>query len=207
MPLPLILALAGLCLLFVRDCIVLSTAEAQPPVLEGGAHHALAQQAPAEQSGASLESALLDRLRLPSGRPLRHCARRRGGCEGYAHFLALAFREAGAAWEVDPWLLAAVATRESSLVEEAHGSAGERGIMQLHPRSPAGIRAHRECASAPSDCTTIEIALAAELLAHGVARCGSELAALGYYNSGRCNAESPYARSVIQRRADLRGAP
>lgn len=155
----------------------------------------------------SLESALLSRLRLPSGRPLRHCAHRRGGCDGYAHELGVMFRGSAAAWDVDPWLLAAIAARESSLVEDAYGSAGEQGIMQLHPRSPAGIEARRLCRGADrSTCLWAQIDQAAQMLARGVQLCGGESAALGYYNSGHCS-ETAYSRSVLHLRDRLRGAP
>lgn len=201
-PASLLLALAGLACLFARDCLMLR-ARAQPALERAGdpTEH-VAPQTRLGQVAGSLESALLIRLRLPSGRDMRHCRMR--GCDAYAHRLALTIRDAAAQWEVDPFLLAAIAVRESSLVETARGAAGEHGVMQLHPRSPAGLQAARECRIAPSDCTAIEVGLAAELVARSLQLCGSEAAALGRYHRGRCGADD-YARSILRIRDELRG--
>jgi soluble lytic murein transglycosylase-like protein len=135
---------------------------------------------------------------------MRHCARRAGGCEAWAARLAAQFMVSARAWELDEWLLAAIAARESSLVETARGALGERGIMQLAPHSPAGLRVQHECGDAP--CLAIEVDAAAELLARSIALCGSEASALARYNSGRCSAEgSPYARSVLRLRDAMKG--
>lgn len=194
--------------LFEHALHIGSHAHAQPPALERagrvGAAETVSGQRPAlVGSAGSLERALLVHLRLPSGRQLRHC---RPGCEEHAHRLALAFREAGAAWSVDPWLLAAVAVRESSLRVDALGRAGERGIMQIHPRSRAGLELARRCRAA-CDHVHESADVAAELLARSLQLCGSEASALARYNAGRCSPDgSPYARSILRIRDRLRGA-
>jgi soluble lytic murein transglycosylase-like protein len=119
--------------------------------------------------------------------------------------VALEIREAAAAWSVDPYLVAAIAVRESGLQGRAR-SQSCRGIMQLHERSRHGIEAARRCRAEPERCTAIEIDVATEHLARSIAICGDEASALGRYHRGRCGADD-YARSVLRLRDELRGAP
>lgn len=131
-----------------------------------------------------------------------HCRASSRGCEGRARHLAGEMVRAGRAHGVDPWLLGAIALRESGLNPMAVGAAGETSIMQIHPRGRAGDRLARACSRAPSRCTSAAIWLAAEMLAGAMERCGSEAAALGAYNSGRCGA-GDYSRRVLARRDRL----
>lgn len=128
-----------------------------------------------------------------------HCRTAPGGCEARLRAIALEMIRAGRAHGVDPWLLAAMAYRESGLNPDAIGAVGEVGVLQLHPRSARGRRALAACARAPSRCTAAVIWLAAEGLAASIARCGSEPAALGAYNRGHCGVTS-YSRRVLRQR-------
>ncbi len=69
---------------------------------------------------------------------VRHCRDAQAGCparlEAFSHY----FEEAGIRYNIDPWLLAAMAFRESSLNPFATGALGERGLLQMHPKSPWG---------------------------------------------------------------------
>lgn len=178
----------------------------------------------------ALEDALLSRLRYRGGRYVRHCREVNGGCEAHVQRSVQLFVEWGHHYDVDPYLLAAIAFRESGLDPGAIGGAGERGQMQIHPRSPAGLElSRRGCANAPSRavaprCASAEVELAAGLLAQGLDRCGAdsrprvrEARALTWYNSGHCEPRGtgprqarepgppPYARSVLRLRDALRG--
>lgn len=128
-----------------------------------------------------------------------HCRTAPGGCEARLRAIALEMIRAGRAHGVDPWLLAAMAYRESGLNPDAIGAVGEVGVLQLHPRSARGRRAIAARARAPSRCTAAVIWLAAEGLTASLARCGSEPAALGAYNRGHCGATSYSARVLRQR--------
>ena len=63
-----------------------------------------------------------------------HCRRARVACRARVVALARVRARAGVRHDVDPFLLAAMALRESGLNPFAEGAAGERGIVQLHPR-------------------------------------------------------------------------
>lgn len=157
----------------------------------------------------SLEQALVRTVSVNEGRhPIAHC---RAGSAGWARCVerigafAAAFRASGEVHGIDPWLLAAIAVRESGLNPQARGPAGELGIMQLHPRGVGrGMEprlARRQCAS-PEACQLEVVDRAARELAACLARCGGEAEALGCYNSGRCE-RTEYSERVLRRRAEL----
>jgi hypothetical protein len=172
-----------------------------------------AQPAPAvvvqARAPSALEAALLESLRLPHVRPdgtrayIAHCRLAREGCEERMRRIAALLELKGQQYRVDPWLLAAIMLRESGGNPDARGDVGELGLMQLHPRSPWGREALRECTRAPRDCDSIVIDGAARLLGAAIERCGSEADALGLYNTGRCG-ETSYSRAVLARRDALR---
>lgn len=152
-----------------------------------------------------LADAIETRLTLPGGGYVRHCRRAEGGCRARAERLAELFLEAGERYGVDPWLLAAMAAKESGMDSSAVGRVGELGLMQLHPRSPWGRRALRRVrAGEPADAVVVDEAAA--LLAAAIARCTEIDAALGAYNSGRCG-PNRYAERVLRIRAAMEGTP
>lgn len=151
-----------------------------------------------------LAAAIEARMQLPGGGFVRHCRRAPGGCEARAQRLAALFTAAGERHSVDPWLLAAMSVKESGLDSSARGAVGELGLMQLHPRSPWGRRAHARCRS--EDCDAAVVDEAAGLLAAAIARCGELGAALGAYNTGRCGPNG-YARRVLAIRASMMRTP
>lgn len=149
----------------------------------------------------ALRRAILERLRI--GRTyVSHCRSARGGCEVRAAQFARWFVLAGERYHVDPWLLVAMAMRESSMDPNARGEVGEFGLMQLHPYSAVGYRTRMECKRAPSDCTWLVILAAAEQLARNVKACGNVEIGLGAYNSGKC-VGSDYAVRVLRERDAL----
>jgi hypothetical protein len=154
---------------------------------------------------AALTSVLVEHFRLGSGHFVLHCRRAHGGCEARARRMAALFVHAGRDHDVDPWLLTAIALRESGGNPDAIGARGEAGLMQLHPQSRAGRLAAQLCAETPAHCPAIQIDGAARVLRASIDACGSEAAALGRYNTGRCG-ENAYAVSVLARRDRMRGA-
>jgi hypothetical protein len=157
----------------------------------------------------ALREALLNRVevwRRSDGRAqyVAHCERAPVGCMLRVSAFARWFVRAGERHRVDPWLLAAMAVRESSLNPSARGSVGEFGLMQLHPYSSVGYKTRAECKRAPSDCTWLVIDAAAELVASSLKRCGDISRALTAYNRGACG-DSFYARQVLRERERLVG--
>jgi hypothetical protein len=157
---------------------------------------------------AALTSVLLEHFRLGSGHYVLHCRRAHGGCEARARRMAALFVRAGRDHDVDAWLLAAIALRESGGNPDAIGARGEIGLMQLHPQSRAGRLAAQLCAETPAHCPAIQIDGAARVLRASIDTCGSVDGALARYNSGACDSErgAAYARAVLARLERLRGA-
>jgi hypothetical protein len=147
--------------------------------------------------------------------PAYHCRRAQGGCDArlleFAHYL----QDAGERFEVDPWLLAAMAFRESSLNPFAVGAIGERGILQLHPRGSKtkNVRFVKDqwyrdrCKNQLGACQREVVDRAAMMLASSLEKCGGDLeGALGMYNAGRCGANPRYAERVLAERQRLKRA-
>jgi hypothetical protein len=144
-----------------------------------------------------------------------HCRRASEGCDRrlfeFAHYL----KDAGERNGIDPWLLAAMAFRESGLNPFAVGQVGELGILQLHPRSPASknVRFVKDawyrlrCKREPGACQREIVDRAAELLARSLVLCGGDIdRALSAYNTGRCGGNTSYARRVHSEVAWLKNA-
>lgn len=144
--------------------------------------------------------------------PAYHCRRAKGGCDArlleFAHYL----KDAGDRFELDPWLLAAMAFRESGLNPFAVGTVGERGILQLHPKNPTvkKIRFVRDewyrtrCKNRIGACQKEVIEHAAHMLASSLRKCGGNMEdALGMYNTGRCGGSHRYAERVFVERGAM----
>jgi hypothetical protein len=131
---------------------------------------------------------------------------------------------------IDPWLLAAMAFRESALNPFAVGGVIEGGIMQINPCRPdlpdavrdfvgpcprsteadaetRRARAERfrhRCALVLGECQEPIVEYAAGLMERALVRCaGSEEHALTVYNGGPCG-PSDYATRVLRERERLR---
>jgi Transglycosylase SLT domain len=152
-----------------------------------------------------------------SGRsiPIYHCRQAREGCDQrlteFAHYIV----DAGAKNGVDPWLLAAMAFRESGMNPWVVGAVGELGILQLHPKNPRtkSVRFVRDayyrarCRKEAGACQREVVDRAAEILARSLAMCDGDLyRALGMYNSGKCGGNKPYADRILLERDKLKDA-
>lgn len=140
---------------------------------------------------------------------IQHCREAREGCPGRVATFARMIGSASEHHDLDPFLLAAVAVRESGMNPLAAGAAGERGIVQLHPRgSGAGIRFVRSesyrhyCEHQPGACQDEVLEAGARLLSRSIERCGSVREGLGAYNRGECG-ETDYSRRVMSERQIL----
>lgn len=169
--------------------------------------------APADSTVSALSRALHRRMTVwyTDDRVVyvNHCRNARGGCAERMSSFATLIGSASQRYEIDPFLLAAVAVRESGMDPSAAGAAGERGIVQLHPRgSGARVRyvrseAYRQRCSRRADACQEEVLDAgARLLANSIVRCGGVREGLGAYNTGVCG-ETSYARRVMSERQRL----
>lgn len=152
-----------------------------------------------------------------SGRsiPIYHCRQAREGCDQrlteFAHYLV----DAGSKNGIDPWLLAAMAFRESGMNPFVVGAVGELGILQLHPKNPRvkSVRFIRDamyrqrCRKEAGACQREVVDRAAEILARSLAMCDGDLyRALGMYNSGKCGGNKNYADRILVERDKLKNA-
>jgi Transglycosylase SLT domain len=152
-----------------------------------------------------------------SGRtiPAVHCRRAVEGCEQRLNQFAGYLVDAGTRNGIDPWLLAAMAFRESGMNPFAVGDVGELGILQLHPKNPRvkSVRFvsdawYRErCRKQVGACQREVVDRAAEILARSIAKCNGDVnLALGLYNTGKCGGNSRYALKIMAVRNALRGS-
>ena len=123
------------------------------------------------------------------------------------------FIRAGHTFDVDPWVLAAMARHESGLNPYATGSIGEGGIAQLHPRG-VGQRSRfvrsssfrRACMRQADACQEDVVMIQAEHLRFWVDRCGDLKRALGGYNRGRCGITTYTVHVLRQHRRLMQAA-
>lgn len=176
---------------------------------------------PTSTEGTSTRDALFRamslRLTFPSSlranKPVRvgHCRKAAGGCDARLEEFARYFVLAGHEFGVDPWILAAMAFRESGYNPYAVGSAGELGLLQIHPRNrhARSLEWHRDpkhrerCQSEPGACQFEIVKAAASMLSNAIESCGSLESGLAAYQSGTCKRESSYSARVLATRRHL----
>jgi hypothetical protein len=164
-----------------------------------------------------LQSAMRERISVGHNRngaavPIGHCRHAKEGCDRrlaeFAHYLV----DAGQAYGIDPWLMAAMAFRESGLNPFAKGALGELGILQINPgrRDARQVRFIRDdwyrkrCHKEPGACQREVVQHAAHVLSRSLDLCGGNLpAALGAYNTGHCGGSKKYAKRVLLERNEL----
>lgn len=142
---------------------------------------------------------------------VRHCREARNGCPERVRTFARLISTTCHRYRLDPFLLAAVAMRESGLNPLAAGAAGERGIIQLHPRG-TGARVRfvqsesyrQRCARQPSVCQEEILDAGGRLLSRSIDRCGGVREGLGAYNRGECGATDYSTRVMSERQRLLR---
>jgi hypothetical protein len=147
--------------------------------------------------------------------PAYHCRHAPGGCDerlgAFAKYLVVAAQK----HSIDPWLMAAMAFKESGFNPYAIGSLGEIGILQINPerRDARSVRFIRDkwyrqrCKKEPGACQQEVVNHAAQVLSRSFELCrGDVMDALGAYNTGRCGGNDRYAKRVLGERDALRSA-
>jgi soluble lytic murein transglycosylase-like protein len=147
--------------------------------------------------------------------PAAHCRHAPEGCDKrlsvFAHYLVGAAER----HSVDPWLMAAMAFKESGFNPFALGSIGELGILQINPgrRDASQVRFirdewyRRRCRKQPGACQEEIVTHAAAVFARSLSKCGGDVIdALGAYNTGRCGGNDRYAKRILAEREELQKA-
>jgi len=185
-----------------------ATPTADEPLRGAEADHALETDDP-------IAHALAARLTIwvsPSGNVVyaRHCRDAPGGCEARIAVLTDLLEDAAERHGIDPWLLAALAVRESMLNPAAIGARGEAGIVQLHPRGAGhdmryvqDAEYRDECQDRIDACQGPVVERGAQHLADAIDDCGGEREGLGKYASGRCGAARTYVERLWAERDRL----
>ena len=177
-------------------------------------HATSSPPAPDRDVVRDLADALADRMLLPSGRHhVVHCRTAPGGCEARTFRFATMFVDAGRAHRIDPFLLGALAVKESGLSPGAVSRIGAAGILQLHPRGVgAGVPFVRDadvrarCLRRPGACQERVVDIGAAHLAGWLRACDDVESALGGYASGRCAGAPAYSRRVLRELERLRSS-
>jgi hypothetical protein len=173
-----------------------------------------------EQTVTLLSSAMRSRITVSqdkSGKtiPAIHCRHAVGGCDQRLNVFAQYLVDVGSAHGLDPWLMAAMAFKESGFNPFAMGSLGEMGILQINPerRDARTVRFIRDqwyrqrCRKEPGNCQREVVEHAAQVLGRSFERCGRDVTdALGAYNTGRCGGNDRYAKRVLGELRELRRA-
>lgn len=184
------------------------------------AAHVDAATDPVPDSGLAtlLQKAMRARVSIATNRvtgqtvPAFHCRHAPEGCEQRLAKFAEYLANSGTKNGVDPWILTAMAFRESGFNPFAMGSLGELGILQLHPGNPRSKHVRfihdqwyrQRCKKEIGACQEEVVERAAQLLAKSVEQCGGDLKdALGSYNTGRCGGNSRYAKRILGERKAL----
>jgi soluble lytic murein transglycosylase-like protein len=196
----------------------LGVAYSQPAALKGPADQLSAKAADTEVE--QLIGAMRARVSVGTDKrgrtiPAYHCRHAVGGCDQRLSEFARYLVSAGKSYGIDPWVMAAMAFKESGFNPFAMGSLGELGILQINPgrKDARQVRFIRDkwyrtrCHKEPKACQQEVVNHAAHVLARSVELCGGDLeAALGAYNTGRCNGNRKYTKRVLDEVTELRRA-
>lgn len=141
----------------------------------------------------------------------RRCREGPVDCRARLLVFAAMIRETAARHDVDPFLIAALAIRESGLDPSALGRRNEAGIVQLHPRGAGRDMRYVQDAAYRDRCQTRIDACQGPVLERGVStlataieECGGLIAGLGAYATGHCTRRARHPRRVLQERDRLR---
>jgi len=190
------------------------TARAEAPAEPETADRA--ESAPPSPAARALARAFEARMtvwRRPDGSRVltRRCREGPVDCAARLRRFAEMIVRAARRHDLDPFLLGALAWRESGLDPAALGRRGEAGLVQLHPRGAGRdmryVRdvAYRAACQAELDaCQGPVLERGASTLSRAIAECGSLESGLGAYATGHCTDRASHATHVLEERETLR---
>lgn len=198
-------------------CMTTEVADPQDPEAggDGQPEDTLALQRDRERVVLELARALDARMTVwkrADGSPIHvaHCRALDEGCRARIVAFARMFADAAMEHDLDPFLIAAVAVKESALSPLATGPRGSAGILQLNPRGVGrDLRVVRSphyrawCARHRVDACQAEVVdRGARHLSQWIHLCEDVAAGLGGYNTGQCG-RIGYSRRVIHIQKEL----
>jgi hypothetical protein len=145
---------------------------------------------------AYLATAILMLCTLPSG---SYCGHLGPKPATRAREIATVLADAATSNGVDPYLLTALAFRESTFDRAAVSAEASFGLLQVNARGWGRDALHR-CLVTPSDCLWWQAYAGARAMSHYQKLCGTAGRALTAYRTGRCAAPGPRALEVLETR-------
>lgn len=140
---------------------------------------------------------------------LKSCRTAVGGCAQRIWLFAGYIIDAATEYNLNPWMLAAMAYNESRFnpfaVGPIKGTIGSMGILQLHPKSKRGRKSlfirnrnyRNRCKHIPGNCQEEIVFKGADHVASAIKKCDGSLAlGLSMYNTGRCEIRRRYIRNT-----------
>jgi hypothetical protein len=119
-----------------------------------------------------------------------------------ARELASVLFDAAESHHIDPFMLTALAFRESSFDQSAVSAAASFGLLQVNARGWGRVALSR-CLVSPEDCLRSQVQAGAEALAHYARKCGPDARAVAAYRHGHCVAPRDIDHQVIATRNAL----
>lgn len=154
----------------------------------------------------SIVAAVLFLCTLPSGAYAPHLANHPLGAEVRAEQIASVLIESAEEHHVDPFLLTALAYRESGFDVGAVSKVGAFGLLQTHVKW-SGKEVLNRCMLWPEHCLHWQADAGAKALAYYIAVCHSEARALHAFRTGDCGRpgrNGPQTKKVLVLRNQLK---
>jgi hypothetical protein len=155
---------------------------------------------------AAITAAILFLSTLTSGAYAPHLANHPRGPEVRAQEIAQVLVDAANTHGVDPYLLTALAYRESSFDPGAVSNVGAFGLLQTHVRW-SGKEVLNRCMIYPEHCLHWQADAGAKALAYYIQVCHSEARALHAFRTGDCGRpgrNGPQTKKVLVLRNQLK---
>jgi hypothetical protein len=135
----------------------------------------------------------------------RSCRIAYGGCRQRIEALAGYILDTADKYELNPWLMAAVAYNESKFHPFAVGpTVGSMGVFQINPKTRRGKRLRfitnplyrNRCRRVIGNCQQKIVDAGGAMLRGSIDKCNGLAAGLSMYNTGRCDFRRKYIKNT-----------